>query len=474
MNIKGINFPEFNIRNRLDINKVVKYFDHNKKELTPYVDIWLRENMHNNYDLINYYRSEIVGKIPNYAYIEKSNFLIYKKEKNEVSAIRNKINDICTQLSYCLGRNNSIKIENRTIKVNLNEQVWKQMNSLKGVIKFDWKDSFDKFYSETEGFGDEKGRFDILFRNGKLEKRYVQSNSDIITKVKTIGSKRRINVSVVINFSKLECIRNDNGSSFDYLNEKEWILDWKCVHFQHGFFMVYPPEDGSIKFTPKAVRYPSVIKSYNYLRDYLNERLEPVRCKVFKMELEICDQLKLDKAIAKFATMSNQRAIRTTPAKDTNPVPMQMSFNQALSKAQEMTEEDFHKYKSKYIDFLVKQQCILYKVIPCVERLSYRNTDTSEYSFLFSIKCKSNNILIVHENVNPDRSSLLFVVGKDNYNNAIHEIYDFLQSAEINKRSSLRSKNIEVSSHLVKGYKSINHEDLNTWKLSIFKLKRVY
>ena len=113
-----------------------------------------------------------------------------------------------------------------------------------------------------------------------------------------------------------------------------------------------------------------------------------------------------------------------------------------------------------------------YKVIPCVERLSHSNSDITEYAFLFSIKCSSGKILIVHENVNPDRATLLFVVKEENFNKSIREIYDFLQSAEINKRSSLRDKNVEIEDAGILSYRSINHDDLYSWKQTINTYKR--
>ena len=132
-----------------------------------------------------------------------------------------------------------------------------------------------------------------------------------------------------------------------------------------------------------------------------------------------------------------------------------------------MTEEEFKKYKSKYIDFLVTLQSKKYKVIPCVERLAHSNSDNTEYAFMFSIECSSGNILIVHENVNPDRSTLLFFVKHEVYDKSIREIYNFLQSAEINKRSSLRSKDLDLDDAQITSYKSINHDDLYSWKQTI-------
>ena len=113
-----------------------------------------------------------------------------------------------------------------------------------------------------------------------------------------------------------------------------------------------------------------------------------------------------------------------------------------------------------------------YKVIPCVERLAHANSDITEYAFMFSIECSSGRILIVHENVNPDRSTLLFLVKAEDFNRSIREIYDFLQGAEINKRSCLRDRSIEIHNAGIVSYRSINHDDLFSWKQTISTYKR--
>ena len=61
----------------------------------------------------------------------------------------------------------------------------------------------------------------------------------------------------------------------------------------------------------------------------------------------------------------------------------------------------------------------------------------------------------------------LFWVKGANYDKAIREIYDFLQSAEINKRSSLRGGGIDVGNAGIIRYKSINHDDVWSWQRAI-------
>ena len=363
----------------------------------------------------------------------------------------------------------NISIEDGVLRIPLGDEMWAQMESLEGSLNLFWKSYFAGFYSPKNGLGDEKGLYDIIFFRGAEEKRFKQNDISAVTKQESISSSdERKFWALVINFEKLSPKKKYEDSSFSIMRKQEWILDWKCVKFKNSYFVVVPPVDERVKFKPQAFSKPGVIESYNYLKEYLNDRLAPVRCSVEEMKLTIYDTIRLDEAIAKFATVSKQRGIKSTGTSTSVRIsPQQMSFKQALSKAQKMTAEEFEKYKSEYINHLVRLQSKKYKVIPCVERLSHANNDITEYAFMFSVECRSGNILIVHENVNPDRSTLLFWVKETAYDKAIREIYDFLQSAEINKRSSLRDGSIDVGNAGIIKYKSINHDDIWSWQRAI-------
>lgn len=260
---------------------------------------------------------------------------------------------------------------------------------------------------------------------------------------------------------------SSSHSSFKVMQKREWILDWNCVMFKNGYMVIYAHSNSGVKFTPQKSYISGLLESYNYLKKYLNDRLPPIRCEIQGMQLRIIDNINFSEALQQFARAARQGGIETGkngPSTIGSPLPM--SFSQALSKAKQMTPEDFQKYKSKYIDYLVTLQSSNYKVIPCVERLAHANSDNTEYAFLFSIECSSGKILIVHENVNPDRSTLLFLIEKNSYDRSIMSIYDFLQSAEINKRSSIRERSISYHDGII-DYKSINHDDLSSWKRAI-------
>ena len=367
-----------------------------------------------------------------------------------------------------------LSLENRTLKIPVNDDVWPLMENGGGTFYFYWEKSFEDFYSNEFGCGDREALYEIVLYNDTQEKVCAQEDKAAISKVTYVSVPDNKEFDAfVIDFDYIREKSKYEESSFNVMKRIEWILDWNCVKFKSGYFVVLPPEGGKVKFKPKAFPYRGVGESFNYLREYLNDRLKPVRCYVEALDLTIYDKIRLEEAIQKFAIVSKQRAITTNAAKQApRESPEQMTFKQALSKAAQMTPEEFEKYKSDYINFLVKMQSEDYKVIPCVERLAHSNSDMTEYAFLFSIKCSSGNILIVHENVNPDRATLLFLVKEENFNKSIREIYDFLQSAEINKRSSLRDKTIEIEDAGILSYRSINHEDLYSWKQTISTYKR--
>lgn len=359
-----------------------------------------------------------------------------------------------------------LSLENRTLKIPVNNDVWPMLERKNGTFYFYWENTFNDFYSEEFGCGDSKGQYEIVLYNDKEEKVCAQEDKAAIKK-KTYISKPdgKEFEAFVLNFHYLREKSKYEESSFKVMKRIEWILDWNCVKFKNGYFVVLPPDNGEVKFKPKAFPYKGVIESFNYLKEYLNERLSPIRCYAEALDLTIYDKIRLEEAIQRFAAISKQRAIKTTntnqPSKE---APEQMTFKQALSKAMQMTPEEFEKYKSEYINYLVKKQSKEYKVIPCVERLAHSTGDMTEFAFIFSLECGNGNIMIVHENVNPDRSTLIFEVKKGDYSKSIRSIYDFLQSAEINKRSSLRERNIEIKEVGVIRYRSINHDTFYQWK----------
>ena len=244
---------------------------------------------------------------------------------------------------------------------------------------------------------------------------------------------------------------------------KTWVLDWDFVDFEEGHFIIHSPNSNEYKFASKKVICEKARTSFNYLRKYIKEKLPPIFCMIANGELTINSPLLIDQAIETFTKIAKQKGM-IVPKNSKKNTPPIISFQKAMSRAIQMTPEDFFKYKSEYINFLLEKQSQNYKVIPCVERLAHINSDITEDSFLFSIKCKSGNVLVVQENVNPDRATILFIINGNSYDKSIKHIYSFLQGTEINKRSSIRNRSVLVKELSIRSYSSIDHDDLQTWQ----------
>ena len=147
------------------------------------------------------------------------------------------------------------------------------------------------------------------------------------------------------------------------------------------------------------------------------------------------------------------------------------SFESALSKAAAMKPEDFKKYKSKFIDFLVEQQMDEYKVVPVSENVSHSRSSYEEASFIFTAKSWDGRVFIIIENVNPDRSTLLFKVELDMYMTALHAIFDYIQSDVINKRSAIRDGDIDFGNIGILAYWTFNHDSYIDW---MYRLKSYF
>lgn len=359
---------------------------------------------------------------------------------------------------------NNITLTGNILKIPISEWALENMINAENYFLLLWERKFEGLTMFPNDFNYlfYTDNTQLFFTPRKKEKEEDEEEEDtIIYRAKKNDGK----VCLFFDLDKFNKIR-PNKNSIDFLQKKEWILDWECVTFKKDSLVVNPPKTGNVNFMPLTVYKPGVKGSYSYLRKYLNDKVTSIRCTVENMKLTINDAISLDEAIAKLAIISNQRPILSTDTVfQTRTSLMQMPFKQALSKAQQMTPAEFTKYKSEFINFLLKKQSDKYKIIPCMERLAHTDNDIIEEAFMFSLKENTGRYLIVYENVNPDRSTLLFEVEEKDYELTAQSIYDFLQSAEINKRSNLRSRNIELKEANVKRFRSINHD--SSWKYSI-------
>ena len=247
---------------------------------------------------------------------------------------------------------------------------------------------------------------------------------------------------------------------------KTYKLYWEAVNFGDGF-LIYAPDiqqDG-VKVSPLKYYNKDLKESYNYLRGFFQKKLPDVRCTIRNGQLYLVDILELDKAILKIKENKEYwlHLIETEESKFFVSTYL-YSFKKSYDVAATLSPDYFKKYKSQYIDFLVNKQLESYRIVPVIECLEHSDSRTDEEAFMFTLETSNeDNLCIVLENVNPARASIIFHILKRGYKKTLHNLFDFICSIEINKRSKLHSSSYKLDSIGVLKYKCINH-DLN-WRL---------
>ena len=118
----------------------------------------------------------------------------------------------------------------------------------------------------------------------------------------------------------------------------------------------------------------------------------------------------------------------------------------------------------QFINYLIFQQHKEYKVVPMSESITHSNITFEEATFIFTTKSWDNSLLLIIENVNPDRSTIIFKVYPNQYKDALQTVFDFMQSSLVNKRSSIREKSLTFSDCGIIEYWSCNHDSFNDWQ----------
>ena len=251
--------------------------------------------------------------------------------------------------------------------------------------------------------------------------------------------------------------------------ETVFKLKWSDVKFYKRYFVFEPRLDkyiGHNRIFPLRIDDYRCRDSFNYILDYFQERLPKIVYRItmdFKIKLDnkpafeaaLADlskeQARVDAGVSIMSSAGRFRAI------------VKRSFDSAMSKAAAMNPEEFKKYKSKFIDYLVAHQSKDYKIVPVSENVSHSRSSYDEASFIFTARSFDSCLFIIIENVNPDRSTLLFKVLPEKYKDALHAIYDYIQSDIINKRSAIRDHELNFGSIGILYYKTFNHDSYTDW-----------
>ena len=128
--------------------------------------------------------------------------------------------------------------------------------------------------------------------------------------------------------------------------------------------------------------------------------------------------------------------------------------------------------RQQYLTYLCTMHLDGYKIKYTIEWRSTCDNDYIENAFLFTISESKVYNIIVYENTEDDRSSIVFYVNPLEYEKAINAICGYFSSREINKRETLASYYVNFKDSGIKRFKRIYHTDFNQWKRTINSFHR--
>lgn len=204
----------------------------------------------------------------------------------------------------------------------------------------------------------------------------------------------------------------------------------------------------------------------NTIREFLQTRLPQIHCVAKENKLMVIDKIDLSIAIRYLKVKLTKPALNPeadgVKKKGTAHIFTVNSFEDALLQADKYNKAELSKLKSKYINYLAFLQSERYKIIPCYERILHESniTNKMEHSFIFTLSANtSNNIILAVENLNIDRATMLFSFRSCYYERALHGVFDYLQSSEPNKRSTLRRWENYGLGDIDIEYHAVNHRN---------------
>ena len=252
---------------------------------------------------------------------------------------------------------------------------------------------------------------------------------------------------------------------------KTFTINWEYVHFHKNGYTFDPNYNSYISNHYIDKLYINDVRSresFNFIIKYLMKRMPIIHYKITEnFTIKLLDTPLLEVAINFLVKEQTKYDIGVGEIADATGRTLnaeRLTFNNAMSKAASMKPEDFKKYKSQFINYLILQQHKQYKVVPMSESITHSNVKYEEATFIFTTKGWDNNLLLIIENVNPDRSTVIFRINPNHYTDALQTIFDFMQSDIVNKRSGIREKNLEFSNCGIIEYWSCNHDSFDDWK----------
>lgn len=242
-----------------------------------------------------------------------------------------------------------------------------------------------------------------------------------------------------------------------YPKDGTFLLPWNYVTFYPDYIKIEHPKSGHL-FRHELIGSKT---AFNEVSSYFKRKLPPiyVRTKEYQIIGVYIVEMLTD-AIDILDSKASAPNMVITPKKRKQ---YQQMNNDELRR-------EIKQLKSKYLDYLSDIQDDDFKLLYCIERKTHPAVDeTIEDSFIFTVKL-GRLVVVVHENIDVNRSSIVFYIKPAMYESAIKEIHSFFASNIVNKRQLIARNKVHFKDSGIVAVERIIHADYNSWKRRIDNL----
>lgn len=249
-----------------------------------------------------------------------------------------------------------------------------------------------------------------------------------------------------------------------------FLLNWENVHFYDGYLELFHPlyPNGEKGHNPLRIKEPTSRKVFEKIKTFFILRIE---CLYVYAENDVIQKIINKNNLMEYITLFESRYVMLEKIKS-----MRKSVNSCCHKEKVLLKKSeidnlFKEQKTEFLDYLGEHQLKTYNVVCFPElRINSEGGFASEYAFIFTLKEKNDRLLIAFENIYKSRCSYLFIIKKNNWDAAVHQLYDYFTSTKMNKREALVRGETQLNFYKPFSYVRVMHTDFLQWSLRIRKL----
>lgn len=240
----------------------------------------------------------------------------------------------------------------------------------------------------------------------------------------------------------------------DYAENGNIMLPWKYVRFVDGKCFFYHPnhELGENAILPFKFENDKSKKEFLDLGKSILWNFPFISCKCENGKI-----IAIDEQFANYVINEIKYIYKYYKRQNSNIVSSSVTSKDILLQ-----------YKSQQFDFLKSKQLKRFAIIPILENVSNVNTVKEEPALLFTVAVGRDTCTLVYENASTSKSTYIFIIDTELYDNAVKFILSHFTSKKINKRAELQySRDMFNRQDGFLRVIRVIHDDFENWKNAI-------